>query len=244
MAHYIIEFRFHGYAKKYTKRLIYEVARKFGIKGVTRKKVVPHITLFGPFTTRYEKKMVSEVINVAKKYTLVPFKVKGFNFFDNTTNKVIYLDIEPCEELKQLRFEMSNRLRKITNTKSPQDRKNKNKFHFHATIAFKDIDKKFNQIWSYLKKKEWNYQKKKEEPNINQYLLRITILKSGKILCEYDLLLKRRLNRFQALSKRIYKQTVDILQKEQDRYKSKKKIISKREKISVWGTVKSLFSAK
>ena len=236
MARYIIEFRFHGNAKKYTKRLIYEIARKFGIKGVTRKKAIPHITLFGPFTTRYEEKMVSEIINVAKKYTLVPFKVKGFNFFDNATNKVIYLDTEPSEELKQLRFELSNRLRKITNTKSSQDRKNKNKFHFHATIAFKDIDKKFSQMWGYLKKKE--------EPNINQYLLRITILKSGKILCEYDLLLKRRLSRIQAPSKRIYKQTIDILQKEQECYKSKKKSTSKREKTSLWDKIKSIFPVK
>ena len=236
MARYMIEFRFHGYAKKYAKRLIYNVARKFGIKGVTRKKVVPHITLFGPFTTRYEKKMVSEVINVAKKYTLVPFKVKGFNFFDNATNKVIYLNIKPSEELKQLRFDLTNRLRKITNTKSSQDRKNKNKFHFHATIAFKDIDKKFNQIWNHLKKKEGQ--------DINQYLIRITILKNGRILCEYDLLQKKRLNRIQALSKRRYKQTIEILQKKQERYKSKKRSPSKREKTSLWGKIKSDFSTK
>jgi len=68
MAHYIIEFRFHAYTNKYAERLIYEVARKFRIKEITRKKAVPHITLFGPFTTSYEKKMVSEVINIAEKY--------------------------------------------------------------------------------------------------------------------------------------------------------------------------------
>ena len=214
MTRYTIEFRLHGSAKKYAKRLIYEASRKFRIKGVIRKKPYLHITLFGPFTTRNEEKMVSEVINVAKKHTLVPFKVKGFNFFDNATNKVIYLDIEPSEEMKQLRYEMSNRLRKITNTKSSQDRKNKNKFHFHAPIAFKDIDKKFTQIQSYLTKKEWNYQKKQEEPDINQYLLRINILKGGRLLCEYDLLQKRRLNRIQALSKHIHKKTINMLKKQ------------------------------
>ena len=222
MVHYMIEFRFHGYTNEYAERLIYEVARKFRIKGITRKKAVPHITLFGPFTTSYEKRMVSEVINIAEKYTLVPFKVKGFNFVDNATNKVIYLDTEPSEELKQLRFELSNRLRKITNTKSSQDRKSKNKFHFHAPITFEDIDKKFDQIWSYLKKKE------EMNIDINQYILRITILKDGKFLCEYDLLLKRRLNRIQALSKHIYRQTIDTLKKEQECYKYKKIHIKKR----------------
>jgi 2'-5' RNA ligase len=222
MADYTIEFRFHGYTNKYAERLIYEVARKFRIKGITRKKAVPHITLFGPFTTSYEKRMISEVINIAEKYTLVPFKVKGFNFVDNATNKVIYLDTEPSEELKQLRFELSNRLRKITNTKSSQDRKSKNKFHFHAPIAFKDIDKKFDQVWSYLKEKE------EMNIDINQYLLRITILKDERFLCEYDLLLKRRLNRIQALSKHIYRQTIDTLKEEQECHKYKKIHIKKR----------------
>ena len=97
--HYLIEFRFHGYAKSYSKRLIYDVGRKFRVRGVTGKKVVPHISLFGPFTTRYEKKMIAEVINVARNYNLISFKIKGFDYFDNVSKKVIYLDIEPSEEL-------------------------------------------------------------------------------------------------------------------------------------------------
>ncbi len=80
---YLIEFRFTGYAKKYSKSLIHEVARKFKVKGVTRKRAVPHITLYGPFTTKDEKQMVSVVVNTARKYELVPFKIKGFNYFDH-----------------------------------------------------------------------------------------------------------------------------------------------------------------
>ena len=100
MANYLIEFRLHGYAKKYIKGLIYEVARKFRVRGVTRKRPVPHISLFGPFTTRYEKRMIVEVTNVGMKYFLVPFRVKGFNYFDNETNKTIYIDIDSSEELE------------------------------------------------------------------------------------------------------------------------------------------------
>jgi len=55
MVHYLIEFRFHGYAKKYAKQLIQEVAMKFRVKGVTRNRAVPHITLFGTFTTKQER---------------------------------------------------------------------------------------------------------------------------------------------------------------------------------------------
>ena len=206
------------------------VSKKFKVRGITQKKVVPHITLYGPFTTRNEKKMLSEVVNVAKKYTLVPFTVKGFNYFDNPINKVIYLDIEPSEELKQLRYELANRLRKVTVTKSSEDRKSRDEFYFHATIAFKDIDGKFDQIWNYLKKKE--------EPNINQYLVRITILKGRRILREYDLLQKRLLTRKESLNGHIFQRTIDILKQEQQNIQRMKK------KIGLWKKIKSVFQTK
>ena len=201
MANYLIEFRLHGYAKKCIKALIYEVARKFRVLGVTRKRPVPHITLFGPFTTRYEKRMIFEVANVGRKYFLVPFRVKGFNYFDNETNKTIYIDIDSSDELEQIRWEIAERLLKITQTKSVHDVK-KN-YSFHSTIAFRDIDRRFPKIWEYIKSKE--------EPNINQYLLRITILKNGKILHEYDLIQKRLLSRKEALDRIIWNRTITIL---------------------------------
>jgi 2'-5' RNA ligase len=197
MPHYLIEFRFHGYAKKYLKRRIFEVARRFHVKGVTRKRPVPHISLAGPFETRDIKRVIRDVESVAKTYNLVNFKLKGFGYFNNPNSKVIYADIEPSKELEELRWELAKRLMKYVELKEGD--KNK-KFAFHATIAFKDIDRKFSDIWRYLKSKE--------EPYINQYLLRITILRNGKILYEFDLMLKRLLNRREALSNRIWKKTI------------------------------------
>ena len=139
MVYYLIEFRFQGYAKRYAKNIIYEVARKFRVKGVTRKRAVPHISLFGPFTTKYERKAVNEVARIGRKYGTVPFKVKGFDYFRE--NKVIYLDIEPSKQLESLRWELSKSLLKICRTISSFDKDKK--FYFHSTVAFKDISKKF-----------------------------------------------------------------------------------------------------
>ena len=142
--------------------------------------------------------MVRDVESVAKNYNLVNFKLKGFGYFNNPNGKVIYADIEPSKELEELRWELAKRLMKYAELKE-WDKNNKSSFH--ATIAFKDIDREFPKIWKYLKSKE--------EPNINQHLLRITILgKRSKIVCEYDLMLKRLLNRRQALSKRIWRKTI------------------------------------
>lgn len=197
MTNFLIQFRLHGYAKNYAKELIYAVAKKFGVKGVTRNRVVPHITLYGPSETDNMKRIVSEVEKIGRKYTLVPFTIRGFGYFPKE-HKVIYLDINPSPELEELRWELAQRLSKIS-TPLPKDMQRR--FQFHETIAFKDIDRKFDKIWSYIKAKE--------EPNIRQQLLRITILVKGKILYEYDLVLKKLLARRQALSKSEWGKTIN-----------------------------------
>jgi 2'-5' RNA ligase len=201
MPHYLIEFRFHGYAKRYLRKLIFDVARCFHVRGITRKRPAPHVTLAGPFETRSIERVINDVENIAENYDLVNFKLKGFGYFDNPNGKVIYADIEPSKELEELRWELTTRLMKYAELKEWDKDK---RFSFHATIAFKDIDRKFPDIWRYLKSKE--------VPNINQYLLRITIIgKGSKIVAEYDLMLKRILNRRQALSKRIWRKTIFAL---------------------------------
>jgi len=158
---------------------------------------VPHIALYGPSETDNMKRVVSEVEKIGWKYTLVPFKIKGFDYF-NKEHKVIYLDINPSPELEELQWELAQRLSRAS-TYQPHDMHRK--FQFHATVAFKDIDRKFDKIWSYIKVKE--------EPNINQHLLRITILGANrKILYEYDLVLKRLLTRRQALSRYWWNKTI------------------------------------
>jgi hypothetical protein len=156
--------------------------------------------LYGPGRTEDIKKVILAVEKVGRQYDLVPHKIKGFGFFDKSP-KVIYFDITPSQELEELRWQLSQELRKISTCQPWDSRRNHS---FHATIAFRDIDTKFSRIWSYLKSRE--------EPNINQHLLRITVLGSGgKIVCEYDLVLKRLLNRREALSKFWWRRTINRL---------------------------------
>ena len=190
VTHFFVEFRFHGYPKQYQKGLIREVSRKFKVRGAIKKRVVPHMTLYGPSQTTNIHKVFAAIAKIGKHYTLVPFKVEGFGCFDGKGGKVIHAAITASPELKKLRQDLAEKLSKIS---TPQPWDALPDYRFHTTIAFKDINYKANQIWRYLKKKE--------EPCIHQHLLRITILnKNNRILCEYDLVLKRWLNRRQALS--------------------------------------------
>lgn len=206
MENYLVEFRFSGYAKKYLKQTIFEVAKKFRVRGASEKHVVPHITLFGPFNTSDERKVVSAFHKICKKHGLIYFKLKGFGRFDK---RVIFVDIIPSEGLKVFRKELANELTKLRNffifktvrTKGVTD--NKEEHFFHATIAFKDIQDKFDKIFSYLNRKH--------NPHLNQRLIRATLIKNGKILYEYDFLQRRLLNRQQALNKQIWRRTISLM---------------------------------
>jgi 2'-5' RNA ligase len=222
MTHFLIEFRLHGYAKEYAKDVVYSVAKEFKARGATRKKVVPHISLYGPGRTDDIRKVISSVEEVGRKYSLVPFKVKDFGYFDKTP-KVIYFDISPSKELEDLRWELSQELRKVSIGQSWDSRRNHS---FHATIAFRDIDTKFDKIWSYLKSRE--------EPDISQYLLRITVIGArGRIVCEYDLILKKLLNRRESLSKRLFQKTINGLRELQG--------LPPEKPVSSMGWLKKLF---
>lgn len=206
MTHYLIEFRFHGYAKKFLKQTIYEVGKKFRVRGVTKKRVVPHITMFGPFQTNNERKVISEFLSVCKKHNLISFKLKGFGNFDN---KVIFVEVIPSEELNNFRRELARNLTglrdflifKTVETKGITDYEENHAFH--ATIAFKDIQNKFSGILHYLKNKR--------TPHIEQKLLRVTLLKNGRILYEYDFLQRKLLTRREALNRGIWRKTIGLL---------------------------------
>ncbi|HXG74403.1 MAG TPA: hypothetical protein VNK44_06265 [Candidatus Nitrosotenuis sp.] len=102
------------------------------------------------------------------------------------------MKIIPSEELKEFRYELAKKLLNITDT-TDIDKDSRDGFKFHVTIALKDIDRKFDEIWDYLE----NYKIKSDE-----IAYRITLLRKGRIVYEYDLRNKRLLTRRQSLTRR------------------------------------------
>ena len=198
---YLLELRLSGSARKYVKDIVFNVARKFDVKGVTKNKVVPHVTIIGPLKTNYEQKLIHEIIETCKKYDLMTIKFSGFTSFGNWLrgNRVLAIKIEQSSELELLRIELVAKLLGFCQLSKFDTRKWKP----HATIAFKDIDKKFGQIKAYLENRSC--------PEIQHYVLRITLLKNARILREYDFLQHRTLNRDEALNREIKKTTIKLL---------------------------------
>lgn len=194
---YLIEIRFSGYAKDSIKELKEGISRNFH---VTNRKIIPHVSLVGPLSTNNEKRLIRAVVDIAKNYKLIKLKLDGVGYF---RNDVIYVKIEPSEQLERLRVELVDELKEFCDL-SPFD--HEEPFKYHATLVLHDIHHKFKKIWDYVQ--TW------EIPKIEQYVLRITILtERRKILKEYDLILEKTLDRNQSLDKEIFKKTMKKLEK-------------------------------
>ena len=185
MAEYVLQIRLAGYAKEYLRGLVYATARRFAIRGVNRNNAVPHVTLYGPFKAKDEGRVLEAFVDAASRYRLLTYRVRGFNHYMgekkwlifNQEMKVLYLEVEPSHELGELRQRLSQSIGPLCDER-PYETKN-----LHAVLPFKRIDKKFDTVWSYLKQYE--------EPNLIQRMLKIIVLKNGRMLCEYDITTRR-----------------------------------------------------
>lgn len=202
MKYFYIEFRFHRYPKVYLKGLINEIAHEFRVKGALNYRPVPHMTLYGPSQAKSLSSVFSKIEKVAKKYTLVPFDICDFD--SNKGKTVIGCRVNAPPELKNLRRELAEELNKIVKTADRQPWDNGDDYWFHTTLAMKDIDQKSERIWRYLKEKD--------KPHINQHLVRITVLNNRRrIEREYDLMFQRWLSRREALSRYLWRKTINRL---------------------------------
>jgi len=199
---YLIELRLDGTAKNVTRNLTYKIAKKFHVKGNIRKKPVPHVTLFGPFHTRQMTDVIQSIKDVGMQFSSLDYKVDGFNYFEKKKTflkipvgkkkSVIYLNIIPHESLISCQKILAKRLFPITNTSEFDNPKDD--FYFHATIAMKDISHKFDKIWEYLDNLGINFE---------DSCYRLTLLQEGKIMYEFDLTMKKLLNRRQSLNRNL-----------------------------------------
>ncbi len=198
MTHYLIEFRFQGKEKAEIKQKIYALDKKFNLGFVKSKKPIPHISLAGPLTTNKERKLIQDFESICSSTPFCSFKVNGYGFFEE--KGVVYIRIDPSEKLKLLRWELSQRLAPYCELK---DFDHEKEFIFHATLALKLSGPEFRKIKRHIEESE--------NPKFKQFLVRATLIKNQRILCEYDFLQRKLLTRSEALDRNQYSHTMRLL---------------------------------
>ena len=198
MTHYLIDIRLMGSVKHQIRTLSDQVTEKFNLGN---KRVIPHITLAGPFSTTDEQKLVQDFTRICTNQKNIPkYEVGGYGFFD--ASKVVFVTITPDETLKQFRCQLAQALQPYCSLRN-YDLVAADKFRFHATLAMK-LD------WLTFRRIKW-YFRHQEPVTYHHHPIRATLLRNTKILCEYDFIQERMLSRAQALSRATMKRDYDIL---------------------------------
>jgi 2'-5' RNA ligase len=198
MTHYLIDIRLMGSVKHQIRTLSSQLAEKFNLGN---KRVIPHITLAGPFSTTDEQKLIGDFTKICSNQKKIPkYEVGGYGFFDDT--RVVFVTITPDDTLQQFRYQLAQTLSPYCSLRD-YDLDSANEFRFHATLAMK-LD------WLTFRRIKW-YFRNQENVIYRHHPIRATLLRNTRILCEYDFIQERMLSRAQALSKATLMRDLDIL---------------------------------
>jgi hypothetical protein len=130
-------------------------------------------------------------------------KVNGFGTFDS--NRVVFVDIDASDRLNEFRLELVNAIRPYCRLQPHDKRAEKERFGYHSTLAMNLDHNEFESIKRYIANKP--------KPQFGQIILRVTLLKRAKILREYDFIQRQLLDRRQALDRRIFRNSIELLQR-------------------------------
>ncbi|MFH1200654.1 MAG: 2'-5' RNA ligase family protein [Candidatus Micrarchaeota archaeon] len=191
---------------------------------------VPHLTLYGSFDGRRRAPDIVRVISaVARQYDSLDFTIDGIKSKPHLhgRGKFIYFDIKPSPELEQFRSDLARGLWKIAPSLNEYDTpSSKHPFLFHISLATRLSETECSRAMNLLTGEGGLNQtlnkllgmllgKKPQRAHAHLYLpltgFRITLLSDrSKIICEYDLALRRLLSRRMALSNHIWRSSLRI----------------------------------
>ena len=200
-AQYLIEFRFQSKkAKDYLKEMASKINRKFR---VGRKRHIPHISLVGPIETNEENRLLSDFVGICSVTKVMKFTVNGFGTFDN--KRVVFVDIKASHTLNDFRNNLVNGLKKYCKLQPHDLRAEKEGFGYHSTLAMKLDQWDFEAIKQYINSKP--------KPEFKQIIMRVTLLKEGRILRDYDFMQRKALTRTEALDKAAVRHSKELLRR-------------------------------
>ena len=207
----MIEIRVGGQQNEALRHLVKVIEKNFGAKNKFRH--VPHVTIIATLSTSNQRDLIDAVRNVAKDYDLVSFRLVGFDEFPG---RAIYARVLPSYELREMQQKLVKSLGRFCELKAFDM---KETFKPHATLCLDTdlpektevgIKRKFDKILEFLE--SWKLL------DHRQHALRVSVIgEDRKIVCEYDLMLRRMLSRDEALNRTLFKKTMSTFEKRMKR---------------------------
>ncbi len=195
---YLIEARLYGYGEKFAIDISKEIARLFGARLVLKKTRPTHLPLYGRFETANEKEMIKHFVSICRRFDLITFEITGFE----RIGEAVCLKIKPSPELVNFRNSLVLELNHVCESQNLDE---PGGFAFRAVLPLASLQKKAGAIWKFLEAQK--------KPGIKQYLLRVSLIKKGRVLKEYDFIQRRILSKGEAASKPVLNQTMKRLKK-------------------------------
>lgn len=159
---YTIVTLFSGKAGEYQQNLLYSIAERFYTKKGIKTKPPAHVTLKYSFNTENINIVEEYIKRFCETHKKCNYQLNNINRF---SNKAIFIDVFPSEEMKKMYVDFIKYLKKNTNI---YFRELDGRVHFHSTLAYNDIGDKFEEMWLEVSK---------EKPDFRVVLDNITILK-------------------------------------------------------------------
>ncbi|MDP2629066.1 MAG: 2'-5' RNA ligase family protein [Nanoarchaeota archaeon] len=212
MDKYHIGTRARGFVKEYLREIKNDVDKE-----QTQKKYVPHMTLIRPFTTKNETRLIETFENFcSQQKELIPFTIEDFDAFYNP-ERIFYVKIRENQKLvdfiNSLETSLIGKIKYIQ-----KEIKEDNGRTLHLTISQGIPDFKV-------------FRKLNKQLPIDQYLLRVYLLKNKLILREYDFPLERMLTRDEAKNDFLFKETINAFTEKTGLVPSQDGFIRVRENI-------------
>ncbi|WAC04005.1 MAG: 2'-5' RNA ligase family protein [Methanoregula sp.] len=230
---FLIEIRL-GRTKWRVKRITAKIIRKFSIEEFAEKH--PHITLFGPFTLKDRfsvQDLLGAVESAAKPFGAIPFLVHGYDTNQGLNGAVIAYKVTPTPPLEDLTEAVARSVRNLADTLNTWDQDPGQKW-FHVTIANRLDRQRAAEIFEYLENtSSLVFPPSEKSPGLFRHQLirqgvsnedftevpvnaplydeeglRITVVRGGNILAEYDLIQHRWFFPDDPYGNRTWKQTL------------------------------------
>lgn len=175
MTQYVIAFPFRDEGLLKVKQLIYHLEAKFHLGFFSENRPIPRVALTGPFTTDDEKKFVTAFVSLCARTPLCSFEITTYAVSDK--DHAVCIRIDPGAELEAFRNNIIGTIRPCCNL---QKQDTEEPFVFHATVA-KNVSL---QKYALIKK----HAEELKPLHFRHHVIRATVLKEQKVLCEYDFL--------------------------------------------------------